>query len=109
MPIYEFRCPNGHLSEEIWHLASDAPHEIDCPYCTNGAYRIISKPIFHCPEIDQKTGRKIFKGDPFEGTPLEGTDGVNEVQYDAAVRSGNKSKKIWMEMHDGRKGRDPGG
>jgi putative FmdB family regulatory protein len=41
MPTYEFRCQNGHLSEQF-HRISDAPAAIACPTCGAEAGRAIS-------------------------------------------------------------------
>lgn len=81
MPIYEFLCPEGHVTESIWALAKDAPKRYPCRTCGVQAKRIISMPSFQFSEYDPKTGHKIFKGDPWEGSPLEGHDGVDEPRY----------------------------
>lgn len=38
MPLYEFRCPFGHLTEDIYPL--ECPHEIRCPVCMEVAERV---------------------------------------------------------------------
>ena len=89
MPIYEFRCPEGHLTEHWWHLASESRKEILC-CCGAQASRVLSMPAFHVQEIDKASGLPIFKGNPWEGTPLEDDDGVNPLQY--------KSDKIQVDL-----------
>jgi putative FmdB family regulatory protein len=43
MPIYEFKCPNGTITEEIVKMNTK---EIRCPKCHQKAYKIISPCIF---------------------------------------------------------------
>ena len=44
MPIYEFQCSDGHLSEKRLPLTSEE-READCPDCGLTAHRIISAPF----------------------------------------------------------------
>ena len=37
MPIHDFRCPNGHVTDQ---LVSQATKEIDCPECGELAERV---------------------------------------------------------------------
>lgn len=39
MPVYEFECKNGHITEEIVKMGTD---EIKCTECREKAQRIIS-------------------------------------------------------------------
>lgn len=43
MPIYEFKCSDGHLSERQLPMSSEQ-REIDCPTCGDTAKRMISAP-----------------------------------------------------------------
>ncbi|GBD14382.1 hypothetical protein HRbin25_00255 [bacterium HR25] len=54
MPIYEYRCPQGHQYER-WESFS-APVEQDCPQCGARARRVLSPPAI------------IFKGSGFYST-----------------------------------------
>ena len=89
MPIYEFLCPEGHLTEHWWHLADEARREVVCR-CGMQACRIVSMPAFHVAETDPETGLKVFRGNPWEGTPLEDDDGINPAHY--------KSDKIQIDL-----------
>lgn len=43
MPVYEFECPNGKVTEELVPMGTE---EIDCPHCREKARRIISPCTF---------------------------------------------------------------
>lgn len=86
MPIYEYACVNGHLVEDIYRSLEDAPYESKCPKCGDNNVRIVSAPTF-------KLGWEMVVNDSgrvWDGTPLEGTDGVNEFYY--------KSKRLQFDM-----------
>ena len=42
MPLYEFRCPNGHDFERFYRSIGAAPAEVLCPECSALAERRIS-------------------------------------------------------------------
>ena len=42
MPTYEYRCPNGHDSEQFFRKISDAPAELQCSVCGAQAVRRVS-------------------------------------------------------------------
>jgi len=42
MPTYEYRCPNGHDSEQFFRKISDAPAELQCSVCGAEAVRRVS-------------------------------------------------------------------
>lgn len=44
MPIYEFKCEQGHISDELMSFNDDLPEYITCPKCGNRAKHIISLP-----------------------------------------------------------------
>jgi len=86
MPIYEYICKNGHRTEEIYLLRADAPVEDVCPVCHGDNVKIVSASTF-------KLGWEMVVNDSgrvWDGTPLEGTDGVNELYY--------KSKRLQFDM-----------
>jgi putative FmdB family regulatory protein len=86
MPLYEYECDNGHVSEELFSSFSEAPNDLTCLSCFGTSRRIVSLPSF-------KVGWKMVVNDSgrvWDGTPLEGTDGVNELYY--------KSKKPQFDM-----------
>jgi len=43
MPIYEFKCPNGTVTEQFVKLGTE---EIECPECKGVATKIISSCTF---------------------------------------------------------------
>jgi len=69
MPIYEFRCPKGHLTEVI--LKFSDPHPEECPECGEPLSRVYSAPIvdYSTPGFytsDNKTPRYInSKGEAY--------------------------------------------
>jgi putative FmdB family regulatory protein len=42
MPTYEYRCPEGHVSEKFFRKISDAAAELPCPVCGATAERQLS-------------------------------------------------------------------
>lgn len=43
MPIYEYRCPNGHLSEIFHRIDDDPPHA--CEVCGQGPLTKVLHPV----------------------------------------------------------------
>jgi putative FmdB family regulatory protein len=76
MPLYEFRCPNGHDFERFFRSISAAPAEVACPECGAIAERRISAGGFH------------FKGSGFYITDY-GKDG-KKAERDAATAKADK-------------------
>lgn len=56
MPIYEFKCPDGHLSERQLPMTSET-RQLDCPECGVTATRIISAPAVR--RTDGKVARAV--------------------------------------------------
>lgn len=46
MPIYEFKCPNGHITEKKMSI-KDNTKELPCDSCESISNRIISSSTFH--------------------------------------------------------------
>jgi putative FmdB family regulatory protein len=42
MPLYEFRCPEGHDFEKFYRSIGSAPSEEKCPECGRMAERVMS-------------------------------------------------------------------
>ena len=63
MPIYEYRCSNGHEYELVEGF--DAPVEHACPYCGDPARRRLSVPavIFKSPGFYSTDNRKGWSGE----------------------------------------------
>ena len=62
MPLYEFRCPNGHEFEQFYRSIGTASSEAECPVCGAVAQRMMS------------TAGLVFKGSGFYITDY-GKDG----------------------------------
>jgi hypothetical protein len=44
VPIFEFECRRGHVSEDLFLTSAGAPRSIRCPKCRHRATRIVSRP-----------------------------------------------------------------
>lgn len=73
MPIYEYRCENGHLFEVIQSMSEDAL--TDCIECGAPVRKVLHSPAIH------------FKGSGFHNTDY-GTRKGNQAK--AAAESGKK-------------------
>lgn len=81
MPIYEYICKRGHRNEGIYSSFEAAPGRGKCPFCDSDTVRIASACTFKLGwvmTVNDEGAAKIW-----EGTPLEGTDGVNELYYES--------------------------
>jgi putative FmdB family regulatory protein len=75
MPTYEFRCPNGHVTEQF-HRISDAPSAVECATCGVTAERAISGGAglvfkgsgFYLTDY----GKNAHRGTPPAAKPTEG-------------------------------------
>src|SRR4029079_5297162 len=79
VPIYEFRCPNGHLFE-VFHRMSDPDPEV-CEVC--GASRLVK--VWHPLRIH-------FKGSGFYSTDY-GRKGKKRDSSDSSPEGGKKDEK----------------
>ena len=79
MPIYEFRCPNGHLFE-VFHRISDPDPEV-CEVC--GASPLVK--VLHPVPIH-------FKGSGFYSTDY-GRKGKKRDSSDSSPEGGKKDEK----------------
>ena len=79
MPIYEFRCPNGHLFE-VFHRMSDPDPEV-CEVC--GASPLVK--VLHPAPIH-------FKGSGFYSTDY-GRKGKKRDSSDSSPEGGKKDEK----------------
>ena len=76
MPIREYRCPEGHLSEGIYGRGLE-PTSIQCPACHSYAVKIASAPAFALSWVPATYDVK----DVWEGTPLAGGGEPNKFTY----------------------------
>lgn len=77
MPLYEFRCPNGHDFEEFYRSIGTASSEAECPVCGAIAQRVMS------------AAGLVFKGSGFYITDY-GKDG-KKAERDAATAEKGKA------------------
>ncbi len=83
MPLYEFRCPNGHDFEKFYRSIGSAAAEEKCPVCGEVAVRLMS------------TAGLVFKGSGFYITDY-GKDG-KKAEREAASLAATASKKTEKE------------
>lgn len=59
MPVYEYRCPNGHQTEEVCK-AGDAPAVVDCDHarCQQRASRVFTTPMMPLMNCQTRKRRK---------------------------------------------------
>lgn len=73
MPIYEYKCDNGHVFEVIQRMTDEPLHE--CEECGAPAARVLTPPAIH------------FKGSGFHntdyGTRKGGGNGTSETSSDS--------------------------
>jgi putative FmdB family regulatory protein len=79
MPLYEFRCPDGHDFEKFYRSIGSAAAEEKCPVCGEVAVRLMS------------TAGLVFKGSGFYITDY-GKDG-KKAEREAASLASSTSKK----------------
>jgi len=70
MPLYEFRCPQGHDFEKFYRSIATAPSEEKCPECGSMAERVMS------------AAGLVFKGSGFYITDY-GKDGKKQQTGEA--------------------------
>lgn len=78
MPLYEFRCPQGHDFEKFYRSMGSAKHEETCPECGAIGARLMS------------TAGLVFKGSGFYITDY-GKDG-KKAEREAAKSAATKSE-----------------
>jgi putative FmdB family regulatory protein len=83
MPIYEYKCENGHVFEVIQKMTDEPLHE--CEECGARASRVLTPPAIH------------FKGSGFHntdyGTKRGGGDGASEGAGEKGSDSGPSESK----------------
>ena len=83
MPIYEYKCENGHVFETIQRMTDEALTE--CEECGAPAVRVLTPPAIH------------FKGSGFHntdyGTKRSGGNGGSEGGGESSGGSGSSESK----------------
>jgi putative FmdB family regulatory protein len=77
MPLYEFRCPNGHEFEKFYRSIGTSSSEAECPICGAVGARVMS------------TAGLVFKGSGFYITDY-GKDG-KKAEREAVTAEKNKA------------------
>jgi putative FmdB family regulatory protein len=77
MPLYEFRCPNGHDFEKFYRSISSAPQAEVCPECGERAEKLMS------------AAGLVFKGSGFYITDY-GKDGKKDLRAAASKPAESK-------------------
>ena len=81
MPIYEYRCPNGHLFE-LFQRMGDAPPDV-CEVCDEGPVERVLYPV-----------AVHFKGSGFYSTDYgRGSRKRDDLQDGAAAEKSDKTEK----------------
>jgi len=75
MPLYEFRCPNGHDFEKFYRSIGTSSSEAECPVCGAVAQRLMS------------AAGLVFKGSGFYITDY-GKDGKKAEREAATAQKG---------------------
>jgi putative FmdB family regulatory protein len=75
MPLYEFRCPNGHDFEQFYRSIGTSSSEAECPVCGAIAQRVMS------------AAGLVFKGSGFYITDY-GKDGKKAEREAATAEKG---------------------
>lgn len=83
MPIYEYKCENGHVFEAIQKMTDEPLHE--CEECGAPAARVLTPPAIH------------FKGSGFHntdyGTKRGGGNGASEGGGESSSSSSSSDSK----------------
>ena len=91
MPIYEYRCPDGHVFE-VFQKMADAPREV-CDVCGKGPVEKVLYPV-----------SVHFKGSGFYSTDYgRGGRKKAEASGDGASESGGSEKKADSDSSAGEK------
>jgi putative FmdB family regulatory protein len=89
MPIYEYKCENGHVFDVIQKMTDEPLHE--CQECGAPAARVLSAPAIH------------FKGSGFHNTDYgtkRGGNGASEGGGDSGSDSGSSDSKSESKNSD---------
>ena len=78
MPLYEFRCPNGHEFEKFYRSIGTSSSEAECPICGAVGARVMS------------TAGLVFKGSGFYITDY-GKDG-KKAEREAVTAEKNRAE-----------------
>ena len=94
MPIYEYKCENGHVFEAIQRM-TDEPLD-KCEECGAPASRVLSAPAIHFKgsgfhNTDYGTKRGGGNGGSSEGSSEKGSDSGSSESKSSSGKSDSKS------------------
>jgi putative FmdB family regulatory protein len=93
MPIYEYKCPNGHLSEVFHGMTEDGPSV--CPVCGEGPLQRVLHPVavhykgsgFYSTDYGRK-GKQPAK----DGSSGDSSSGSDSGSGSSGASEGEKKK-----------------
>lgn len=62
MPLFDYRCPQGHLTTDQFHPITESVSAIPCPQCTELARKVLSFPAIRKglqPHFNHSVGRYV--------------------------------------------------
>ncbi len=95
MPIYEYRCENGHTFEAFQSMADDALDE--CEVCGAKAQRILSAPAIHYKGSGFYTTDYARKGEEGRERRLRGGGGSDSGSKGSDSGSNSGSRRLGLE------------
>jgi len=90
MPMYEYLCERSHVTEQLRAL-EDRSKPCACKVCGLEAKRVASRCSFALGWVPIVCDSAK---DVWQGTPLDGTDGINEMHYKS------KDHRVFMDYGD---------
>ncbi len=95
MPIYEYKCDNGHVFEVIQKMSDEPLRE--CQECGAPASRVLTPPAIHFKgsgfhNTDYGTKRSGGNGGALEGGEKSGDSGSSESKSGSGKESKSDSK-----------------
>lgn len=94
MPIYEYKCDNGHVFEVIQRMTDEPLHE--CEECGAPAARVLTPPAIHFKgsgfhNTDYGTRKGGGNGGSSEGSSEKGSDSGSSDSKPGSDKSESKS------------------
>jgi putative FmdB family regulatory protein len=98
MPIYEYRCPNGHLFEVIHGMTEEGPTA--CEVCGEGPLQRVLHPVavhykgsgFYSTDYGRRSKQPPKDGGSSEGSSSSSDAGSSSSSSDSGSGSGESKK-----------------
>lgn len=98
MPVYEYRCPNGHLFEVIHGMTEQGPSA--CEVCGEGPLQIVLHPVavhykgsgFYSTDYGRKSRQPAKDGSSSDSGSSSSSDGGSSSGSDSGSSSGDSKK-----------------